>query len=370
MLYMPIVKLFYEENGLDNFQLFLLHGIYSLVIALLEIPSGYAADIWGRKNALIMGTTFGSIGFAIYSFTYGFWGFLLAELALGIGQSFISGSDSAMLYDTLLDMKKEKQYLKYEGRISATGNFAESIAGILGALLAVVSARTPYYYQTAVTILGIPAAILLSSPVSHRKIIRGNFRYIFNVVKYALVENKPLRNAIMLSSVIGFSTLTMAWFAQIYFFTTGLPRAQYGIIWTLLNLTVGLGSVFAYRIEKKLGVKLTVILIITGIAGGYFLQGFFIAIWAISLLFVFYFIRGIATPVLKNYINLNTVSDTRATVLSVRSLIIRIIFSVAGPFLGWMTDRISLGMALIMAGTFIFILGGIASVKVIHTSGR
>lgn len=85
MLYMPIVKLFYEENGLDNFQLFLLHGVYSLVIALLEIPSGYAADIWGRKNALIMGTTFGSIGFAIYSFTYGFWGFLLAELALGVG---------------------------------------------------------------------------------------------------------------------------------------------------------------------------------------------------------------------------------------------------------------------------------------------
>ena len=45
----------------------------------------------------------------------------------------------------------------------------------------------------------------------------------------------------------------------------------------------------------------------------------------------------------------------RATILSVRNFIIRIIFSVWGPFYGWLTDRWSLKVALITAG-FIFII--------------
>ncbi len=100
MLTMPIIVLFYQENGLSMQDVLLLKGIYSVAVVLLEIPSGYVADIWGRKKSLILGAIFGCAGFVIYSFSYGFSGFLLAELILGIGGSFISGSDSAMLYDT------------------------------------------------------------------------------------------------------------------------------------------------------------------------------------------------------------------------------------------------------------------------------
>ena len=101
MLIMPIITLFYQENGLGMKDVLLLQGIYSVAIVVLEIPSGYFADVWGRKSTLIIGSFLGVLGFAIYSFTSGFWSFLVAELVLGIGQSFISGSDSALLYDTL-----------------------------------------------------------------------------------------------------------------------------------------------------------------------------------------------------------------------------------------------------------------------------
>jgi hypothetical protein len=66
-------------------------------------------------------------------------------------------------------------------------------------------------------------------------------------------------------------------------------------------------------------------------------------------------VRGIATPIFKNYINQYTDSEIRATMLSVRNFIIRISFAVTGPLLGWITDHINLKSALMLAGGIYFI---------------
>ena len=95
MLFMPIVVLFYEDNGLEMRHVFILQAIYSVSIVALEIPSGFLADAMGRRKTIIIGTVLGTLGFATYSFSYGFVGFLIAEIILGIGQSLISGADSA-----------------------------------------------------------------------------------------------------------------------------------------------------------------------------------------------------------------------------------------------------------------------------------
>ena len=65
MLTMPIVVLFYKDNGLDMQQVFILQAIYSIAIVALEIPSGYFADVLGRKNSLIAGSILGFAGFII-----------------------------------------------------------------------------------------------------------------------------------------------------------------------------------------------------------------------------------------------------------------------------------------------------------------
>ncbi len=70
MLIMPIVALFYNENGLDNFDIFLLQAIYSVSVAVMEIPSGYMADVVGRKKTLILGSVLGALGYLFYSMSY------------------------------------------------------------------------------------------------------------------------------------------------------------------------------------------------------------------------------------------------------------------------------------------------------------
>ena len=163
-LVMPTIVLFYQDTGMGMQEILFLKAIYSITIVIFEIPSGYCADVWGRKKTLIAGSILGALGFVIYSSNTLYLGFAVAEIILGLGHSFISGADAAMLYDTLKSEKKAASYLKHEGRITAGGNFAEALAGIAGGLLATISLRAPFYAQAVVAASAIPAALLLKEP--------------------------------------------------------------------------------------------------------------------------------------------------------------------------------------------------------------
>lgn len=351
---MPIVVLFYQDIGLSMSQIFILKSVYSIAMVATELPSGYLADVWGCRKTIILGAILGTIGILIYSISSDFYSFIFAEITLGVGFSFISGADSAILYDSLKAENREDDYIKYEGQITSAGNFAEALAGVAGGFLATISLRTPYYFQVFIAAIAIPAAFLLKEPQHVIDRVRLKMSEILSIVKltYQQVE---MRSAIMISSFTGAATLTYAWFVQPYFQEAGVPVSVFGILWTLLNLSAGVFSMFSYRIERLLGNKKTLLLIVIFISLGFILTSAEISLAGIAILFGFYMVRGIATPVLKDQINQYTDSKVRATILSVRNLEIRIIFAAIGPVLGYLTDHFSLSTALIVCGIIYFI---------------
>ncbi len=349
-LVMPVVVLFYQDNGMGMHEIFVLKAIYSIAIVVMEIPSGWMADVWGRKKTLILGSILGCSGFLMYSFSFGFWAFAFAEIILGIGHSFVSGADSAMLFDSLKASKKTDKYVKLEGRITSIGNFAEAIAGIAGGFLAAISLRTPFYFQFGVAAIAIPAALTLIEPKIHSTEQIHSLKKLVINIKNTFLKNQNLRISILLSSATGTATLTFAWFVQPFFKAINLPVEMFGIFWTALNLTVGVSSVFAHNFEKFMGKKWALFMIIILLATGYFLSGISINYYGLAFLFLFYLIRGFATPIMKNYINQYTGSEVRATMLSVRNFVIRISFAGIGPLLGYITDNINLKSAFILAG--------------------
>jgi hypothetical protein len=46
-------------------------------------------------------------------------------------------------------------------------------------------------------------------------------------------------------------------------------------------------------------------------------------------------------------------------VLSVRNFVIRVLFAIIGPFVGWYTDTFSLHQALFLSGVVFFVLASI-----------
>jgi MFS family permease len=352
-LVMPIIVLFYQENGLSMSQIFILKSIYSIAMVATELPSGYLADVWGCRKTLLVGAVLGTIGIVIYSFSYDFTSFVLAEIILGIGFSFVSGADSAMLYDSLKAENREDEYIKHEGRITSSGNFAEAFAGVAGGLLATMSLRTPYYFQIVVAAIGIPAAFFLQEPKHALERTHLKMKEILSIVKLTY-QQPEMRSAIMISSFTGAATLTYAWFVQPYFQEAGVPVSVFGILWTLLNLSAGIFSMYSYRIEGWFGRRNTLLLIVIFISLGFMLTSLEISLAGIAILFGFYMVRGIATPVLKDQINQYTDSKVRATILSVRNFEIRIIFAAIGPVLGYLTDTFSLQTALMVTGIAYF----------------
>ena len=76
--------------------------------------------------------------------------------------------------------------------------------------------------------------------------------------------------------------------------------------------------------------------------------------------------RGVATPVLRDYMNRHIPSEMRATVMSIRSFIIRILFASTSPFIGYIADIYSLQQAIFLSGILFFVLGGITLSLLLH----
>lgn len=361
MLTMPILMIFYAQMGFSAHESFILKSCYSIAIVLFEIPSGYIADRWGRRNTLIIGSILGTLGFVIYSLFSGFYPFVIAELTLGIGMSFISGADSAMLYDTLKAHGQEREYVKYEGWNFSVGNFSEAIAGAIGGALAVASIHYPFYAQTLIAFTAVPAAFGLVEPPVVKQ-VGAKYMNIIDVLKHCLIANRALRWNIAYSSVLGCATLSMAWVYPLKLSDLGYNEFEIGTTHTFLNLLLGAVTLVSYKIERFFGPKVTVWISTLTLTSAFILAGISSEYWLLAVLTMFYFCRAIATPVLKDYVNRMTSSDIRATVLSVRSLIIRGLFVLVGPFFGFLTDDLGLNIAFVLLGaTFMVVtLSGIS----------
>lgn len=355
LLLMPVFVLFYEENGLGLRDIFIIQAFYSVCVILFEIPSGYFADRLGRKRSMLIGVIFAAAGFTTYAFAYTFVEFLFVQFLLALGASFVSGSDAALLYDTLVQLDRDREYQRIAGRLASISNFSEGIAGLVGGALAVISLRTPLYVQAVLTILVIPLVATLREP--DRKVAdrsEGSFRAIARIVRYALHGHAEVKWLILYSSLIGTSTLTIVWFVQPYLQAVDVPLAWFGAAWAILQFSIGVFAINAYRIETFLGRRVSLISLILLASLGYFLLSQFQAMWALPFLLIFYLVRGINGPVLNDYINKVVSSDIRATVMSVKSLVGRLMFTILGPIVGWVNDAYSLSDAfLVCALTFL-----------------
>ncbi|MCG8702210.1 MAG: MFS transporter [Bacteroidales bacterium] len=354
MLYVPVYKLFIEESGFNDEQLFWLRGIYSLVIALAEIPSGYMADKWGRKHTLQLGTLLGVAGFAVYYYTHSFWLFMIAEIALGLGQSFISGSDSALLYETLKQRNKESKYTKVEGGVTATGNIAEALAGVSVSILAFGAFRQYYFLQIIIALLAFIFSIFLKEP-SHLRNLSHN--QLLKTIKNSLIENAVLRRIIILSALFGIASLSCAWFIQIVLFELQFPEEYYGYVSAVNNVVVAVGSFISGYVAVKIHRNKLTLLLLLVLGGCLLAPGIWLSYYSFIFITVFLIFRGVVHPVMKQYMNDECSSDIRATILSIRSLIIRLLFFLSAPLIGFLSSEYSIQYAFLYIGILLLVPG-------------
>jgi MFS family permease len=131
-----IERLFWEQRGMTIQMVVYTEIIFAVTVVLLEVPTGIIADKWGRKQMIVLSTLLECFMFLILVFATEFWHFAAAIFLAGIARSASSGSENAMLYDSLLQNGQEQAFEKYLGRLNVCDFTAAIIAALCGSLLA------------------------------------------------------------------------------------------------------------------------------------------------------------------------------------------------------------------------------------------
>lgn len=369
MVVIPVFVPLLQGYGLSMAQVLQTQALFALTVALLEVPSGYIADLWGRRRAILVGSLLNAVGFFSLLWADDFGDFLLYEFILGVGISLISGADLALLYDTETTLAERGEgggagASKSLSRLISVEAGASGVAGIVASLLLIHGDMDLLILVQAVAgfmplLLGF---LLVEAP--RPKLHLGhaaNARAIINL----LVFGKPVVLWTTLAiAAFGLLAVYVFWIYQKYWEMQGIPVTWFGYIWAMFALTVSVSARYAGALEARLGWRrllwLAAALPLLGLLGMALASG-----W-VGVLFGFavQLSRGLSLTLFYDALNRRVPGEFRATVNSLVSLGVRGLFILTGPLLGWSLDRYGISSTLltllcVFAPVFLLVIAGL-----------
>jgi len=340
LLPMAIITLFWKDQiGLSLSEILMLQALFSLATLIMEFPSGYLSDRLGYRFALNLACLFGITGWATYTFAGSFAGVLVAEIQLGISYAFISGADSALLYETLRHEGKEEEYAKHDGRMTAWAQAGEAAGAIGAGALYAWFPLLPFLLQIGVWISAFFVCRNLKEIPAAKRHTASHLREALGIAHKAFLLKPGLRYSILLAAMLGLASFYPVWLIQPYMQSINVPLVWFGPIWAVANLCVSFGSLLSYRIQYHLGARGTPILLLSLIAIGYTGLAFNQLIWGFAFYFLLTIMRGIQGPFLRLALQKQSDRHERASILSLKSLTFRLGFVITAPLVGMMADR-------------------------------
>ena len=322
-----IFILYYQSFGLNYFQIGFLEMSIALFALFLEVPSGAFADLIGRKWTVMIGMVGLSAGMLALGLAAGFFSLLFACFILAIGASMISGADIALIYDSLKNIGREKEFLKIRSRCVLVFYSAITIAAAAGGYMFSINIRLPYYLS-AVT-FGITAFFMLSMQEPY--IIKKRY----NIARHIKQMKEGLRQLVrheklMWLTIMGICLGIFVLFfhnivAQPYVLGLGFKVEHLAVVFAGIFLATGLIISQAPKIEKSLGEKKSfyamvvlqfiTFLLLASLAGKY----------VVFIVLLQYVMWEFTDVLMQTYMHEHIKSSHRATVVSIQRMIFGIV---------------------------------------------
>lgn len=336
---MAIITLFWKEHiGLSLSQILLLQSIFAVAMVVMEYPSGYISDRIGYRTALTAASLLGLAGWGYYTVATSFRDVLIAEVLLGISTSFISGTDSAMLFESLKESGAEATYARCEGRSTFFGQTGEAAGALFAGVLYARYPLFPFFLQVAVWLLALVITQGLTEPRREPHRHGSHLAEAIASARYVFLENRRLRVTVLLSVVLGISSFYPVWLIQPYMRDCGVPLASFGPVWAGANLIVAIFAVLSHRVRAFLGDRGMILLVVALVWGGYLGLGLAAGVWGFLFYYLLTAMRGMRGPFLLHVAQAEIPSASRAGMLSLQSLCFRLLFAITGPFVGRYAD--------------------------------
>jgi predicted MFS family arabinose efflux permease len=358
---LPVIVLFFEENGLSLSDIFLLQAAFGIAMVALEVPTGMVADRLGKRTSLILGEAVLFVSMIGYASSDSFATFLAAELCMALGAALYSGAGSALLYDTLKALGREDEYTAREGRAKSAMMVSFAVSNLIGGFLGEWSYRATVWATAIGPVFATLTAFRFRevSVVAPAASFRGALREYGGLLGDAtrfIRRHRLVRWQITLLAVLMGTTGWLLWLYQPYMEAAGLPVWAFGLVFAVFNLFAAWMSSKADAFEKRLGLRGA----IAGLMGLQVLAPLLMSlvIHPASVLFALSHsaVRGLAQPILSGRILRYTFADKRSTVLSMASLFARLFFGVTAPLIGYVADRYTLEETLFFQAALLVLI--------------
>jgi MFS family permease len=361
MVIVPVIVPFFVSKGLSLADIFYLQAVFATSIVLLEAPSGYFADIFGRRNALILGSIAHGLAYLCLNFASDLATLIVFEIMAGAAASLLSGADIALLYDSQKALETEAgQSSEHSNGIAHLGfirSSAEGLGALVGGVLALWSFELMVLIQSIAAWVCLLAAVLVVEPPykGESGSVQGRIQ-IGAILRHLFRTDPILRHVVLAIPLYSLATFHVAWLMQPYWEAQGVSLAIFGVLWCTQSLTVALANKFGFEIERRYGAIAALAIIgvlpILGHFGMAWLQG-----WAgIAIGLLLFICRGLNQVILVNALNRRVPSEFRATANSFTSFLFRLSFIITGPLVGYLAETNGLQATLLALGLSSFVL--------------
>ncbi|MAF50900.1 MAG: hypothetical protein CMH64_02305 [Nanoarchaeota archaeon] len=361
VFFFPIFQLFYLARELSITEIAFISVAFSISRVTLEIPSGVLADKWGRKKTLFLSQTLFIISMIFIIYSHSFYLFFIAAVIEGAWFATYSGTASSFLYDSLKEIKREKEYEKISGRGYLLTGTVGALAALGAGFLFNIDITLPYKLSIVTMVLSLVVISYFKEPKFHKPLNEENIFSHFKSSMKKVFNTEALAFIVIFGTFVSFVFFYTFTYSQIYFKLINIPVAWFGIIFALAALTEGLGGLSADKIKNKFSYRkifslslLLVILITFSISQIKDYLG-------ILLLLLAMFLYGMFRIIQRGYIHKRVESHNRATIESVSAFGIGIFAVVFEPIAGKIADIydiqksfLALGIVLLVYAIYYF----------------
>ena len=327
--------LFFQDT-LSAADAIMLYAIYDIGTIVLEVPSGYMSDRLGRRITLILSALAGVAGAAFLTLGDGFLAFALAQIFLGASTAFASGTDSALLYESLTAAGRADEIEAQELRAWRMTFTASAISAITGGALFLQNATLPFL-ASLITFACALAVTFRFQSLPRRTVVIAEGAEILHLAQLKTALRIPVLNWLFGLSILMYVFSHIPYvFGQPFILQalsgTGLqgdaPLISGIVTATMMAVSV-MVSLFAQPLRRRLGLALILLLAFAlqiGLSAVLALSGQAIAIAILLLRMV---PDALSKPFIIARIQPLLSNESRATYISLQSFCGRLIFAAA-----------------------------------------
>ncbi|HWS49218.1 MAG TPA: MFS transporter [Candidatus Methanoperedens sp.] len=318
----------FELKFTDFAGLAILETVHSLVVVFTELPTGAFADIFGRRKSIILGMFSTAFLYFIFPFSPSFVFMCFIFALWGLADTFISGADSALLYDSLKDIDREGEYAKVSSKGALIYRMAIAFGTLVGGSLYLFWNPAPFLlYGVGYLIAAISALFLTEPKIDSEKISLSNYlSQTTRGVKEAFKNFYVSCLSIYYIIIGAFSWAATYYFSNIYAQQNGFGPREQSILFSIIYFIKSIFAVFIAHSEhlfnrKKIYTTLFIFSVLSFLPA-HFVKGS----WIIAIIFATEFVSSLRFTLLDKYVNQEYSSKNRATALSFLSLVISLIY--------------------------------------------